>query len=63
MANRENKPYPKRKRIALLTQHFPHIVDCQPIPLEQLLTEAGFTLSVHERISLFTMPVAVVVAR
>ncbi|MCA9083476.1 MAG: methyltransferase domain-containing protein [Planctomycetaceae bacterium] len=51
------------KTYVWMHQHFPHIVDCQPIPLEQLLTEAGFTLSVHERISLFTMPVAVVVAR
>jgi len=42
--------------------HFPHIVDCQPIPLERLLQEAGFTLTKHERIDLFTMPVAVVVA-
>jgi demethylmenaquinone methyltransferase/2-methoxy-6-polyprenyl-1,4-benzoquinol methylase len=42
--------------------HFPHIVDCQPIPLEELVTNAGFTLSVHERMSLFTMPVSMVVA-
>ncbi len=42
--------------------HFPHIVDCQPIPLERLLQKAGFTLTKHERIDLFTMPVAMVVA-
>ncbi len=42
--------------------HFPHIVDCQPIPLEQLLTDAGFSLDNHERIDLFTMPVAIAVA-
>lgn len=42
--------------------HFPHIVDCQPIPLEKKVTEAGFTLQKQERISLFTMPVAIVVA-
>ena len=42
--------------------HFPHIVDCQPIPVEQMVTEAGFTLAKQERISLFTMPVAIVVA-
>ena len=41
--------------------HFPHIVDCQPIPLESLLTDAGFALTVHERLRLFTMPVAVCV--
>ncbi|MEZ6062122.1 MAG: methyltransferase domain-containing protein [Planctomycetaceae bacterium] len=42
--------------------HFPHIVDCQPIPVEQMIAEAGFALNKQERISLFTMPVAVVVA-
>ena len=44
-------------------QHFPHIVDCQPIPAEQFLTDAQFELPVSERISLFTMPVAVLVGR
>ncbi|MEZ6138360.1 MAG: methyltransferase domain-containing protein [Pirellulaceae bacterium] len=43
--------------------HFPHIVDCQPIPLEKLVTDAGFTIVDQERIDLFTMPVAIVVAR
>lgn len=43
--------------------HFPHIVDCQPIAVERMLTEAGFTLQRHERFSLFTMPVALVVAK
>ncbi len=42
--------------------HFPHIVDCQPIPVERLLQAAGFKLTRHQRIDLFTMPVAVVVA-
>jgi len=42
--------------------HFPHIVDCQPIPLENLLTEAGFHLQRHERMELFTMPVAIAVS-
>ncbi|KAA5543033.1 methyltransferase domain-containing protein [Roseiconus nitratireducens] len=42
--------------------HFPHIVDCQPIPLEKLLGDAGFALQKQERIELFTMPIAIVVA-
>tara|TARA_R110002073_G_scaffold7245_2_gene41334 strand:+ start:423 stop:1067 length:645 start_codon:yes stop_codon:yes gene_type:complete len=42
--------------------HFPHIVDCQPIPLERLVEEAGFSIAQQERIDLFTMPVAIVVA-
>ena len=43
-------------------RHFPHIVDCQPIPLEEMLAKAGFRLGKSERIDLFTMPVAIVVA-
>ena len=42
--------------------HFPHFVDCQPIPLETLLSDAGFSSQKQERIDLFTMPVAIVVA-
>ncbi len=43
-------------------KHFPHIVDCQPIPLEKPIIDAGFTLGKYERMELFTMPVAIVVA-
>lgn len=43
-------------------QHFPHIVDCRPIPLETLIQAHGFELSTQERLDLFSMPVAVVVA-
>ena len=42
--------------------HFPHIVDCRPIPLEMLVSEAGFRIDKQERFDLFTMPVAIVVA-
>lgn len=42
--------------------HFPHIVDCQPIDAERLVADSGLTIMQQERISLFTMPVAVVVA-
>ncbi len=42
--------------------HFPHIVDCQPIPLENLLAQAGFHPERHERMELFTMPVAIAVS-
>ncbi|WDQ16455.1 class I SAM-dependent methyltransferase [Rhodopirellula sp. P2] len=41
--------------------HFPHIVDCQPIPLETLVESAGFEIANQERVDLFTMPVAIVV--
>jgi demethylmenaquinone methyltransferase/2-methoxy-6-polyprenyl-1,4-benzoquinol methylase len=44
-------------------RHFPHIVDCQPIAAERYVTEAGFQLKASERMSLFTMPVALLVAQ
>lgn len=43
-------------------QHFPHIVDCQPIPLEEILEKADFELVEVERKDMFTMPVAMTVA-
>ncbi|QDT11912.1 class I SAM-dependent methyltransferase [Planctomycetes bacterium K23_9] len=43
--------------------HFPHIVDCQPIDAERLVTEAGFQINKSERFDLFTMPVAILVAK
>jgi demethylmenaquinone methyltransferase/2-methoxy-6-polyprenyl-1,4-benzoquinol methylase len=46
-----------------LHRHFPHIVDCQPIQIERFLEEAGFELSAQERMSIWTLPVAIVVAR
>jgi ubiquinone/menaquinone biosynthesis C-methylase UbiE len=44
-------------------QHFPHIVDCRPIDMERHVREAGFETLESERLSLFTMPVAIVVGR
>ncbi len=42
-------------------QHFPHIVDCQPIAAEGLMREAGFEIQDSETMEIWTMPVAVVV--
>jgi len=44
-------------------KHFPHIVDCQPIPLELLLHENGFSIQASERMDLFSMPVAIAVSK
>ncbi len=44
-------------------RHFPHIVDCQPIEAERLVRDAGFTVTACHRLSLWTMPVAVILAR
>lgn len=43
--------------------HFPHIVDCRPINLEKFVTDAGFEMIHDQRIEIWTMPVAVVVAK
>ncbi|MCA9114682.1 MAG: methyltransferase domain-containing protein [Planctomycetaceae bacterium] len=44
-------------------QHFPHIVDCQPIHAARRLEEAGFHLEVNDRREIWSMPVAVLVGR
>lgn len=44
-------------------QHFPHIVDCQPIDAVQFVREAGFEVATEERHEIWTMPVAIVVGR
>lgn len=43
--------------------HFPHIVDCRPIDVEKFVTAAGFQMTHDERIEIWAMPVAIVVAK
>lgn len=43
--------------------HFPHIVDCRPIDAEKWIAGAGFTMTSDDRLDIFTMPVAAVVAK
>ncbi|MCA9156699.1 MAG: methyltransferase domain-containing protein [Planctomycetales bacterium] len=49
------------KTYVWMHNHFPHIVDCQPIPLEDLLTSAGFSIQQKAKLEIFTMPVAAMV--
>ncbi|MFH1302381.1 MAG: class I SAM-dependent methyltransferase [Planctomycetota bacterium] len=42
-------------------QHFPHIVDCQPIDAAGFLKDAGFTITAENSMDIWTMPVAVLV--
>ena len=44
-------------------RHFPHIVDCRPIDFAAAVQEAGFTVAKEERIEIWTMPVAALVAK
>jgi demethylmenaquinone methyltransferase/2-methoxy-6-polyprenyl-1,4-benzoquinol methylase len=44
-------------------RHFPHILDCQPIDANAFLERAGFEITHNERLEIWTMPVAVAVAR
>jgi demethylmenaquinone methyltransferase/2-methoxy-6-polyprenyl-1,4-benzoquinol methylase len=46
-----------------LHRHFPHIVDCQPIDAEAIVETAGFEIAEAERMEIWTLPVAVLVAR
>lgn len=42
-------------------RHFPHIVDCQPIPAAQFLKDAGLTIKHREYVDIWSMPVAILV--
>lgn len=42
-------------------QHFPHIVDCQPINAVGFLKDAGFEIKTEETLEIWTMPVATLV--
>ncbi|HRX82910.1 MAG TPA: methyltransferase domain-containing protein, partial [Pirellulaceae bacterium] len=42
-------------------EHFPHIVDCQPIDVTRYVTDAGFRITQHILLEIWTLPVAVVV--
>lgn len=44
-------------------QHFPHIVDCQPINAPKYATEAGLTVLKTEPISIWTLEVQAMVAQ
>ncbi len=44
-------------------RHFPHIVDCQPIPLEQILGKSKFVIDKKQELEIWTMPVHAVLAR
>jgi demethylmenaquinone methyltransferase/2-methoxy-6-polyprenyl-1,4-benzoquinol methylase len=44
-------------------RHFPHIVDCRPIDVEKVVQAAGFKLTADDRLAIFTMPVAAIVAQ
>jgi ubiquinone/menaquinone biosynthesis C-methylase UbiE len=43
-------------------RHFPHIADCKPIPIKEVIEEAGFIIVKNEIESMWGMEVAVSVA-
>jgi ubiquinone/menaquinone biosynthesis C-methylase UbiE len=44
-------------------QHFPHIIDCRPIDVEQHLKDSGFTVLRTTRIGIWGLPVVAALAR
>jgi demethylmenaquinone methyltransferase/2-methoxy-6-polyprenyl-1,4-benzoquinol methylase len=44
-------------------RHFPHIVDCRPIDVEQRLVQTGFTIQRTERLEIWGLPVVACLAR
>ena len=58
-----NHPSLLERAYIWMHQHFPHLVDCQPIDVHAHLETAGFKIQSSEEIEIWTMPVSVVVAR
>lgn len=58
-----NKDSVLEKTYKWMHQHFPHIVDCQPINAVGLLKEAGFEIESDETLDIWTMPVAALVGK
>ncbi len=44
-------------------RHFPHLVDCAPVDLPALLRANGFAVEREQRLTIWTMPVAICLAR
>ena len=44
-------------------QHFPHIVDCQPIDVAQIVRDGGFRIEQEIDMSIWSMPVRAVMGR
>ena len=49
------------KTYVWMHQHFPHIVDCQPIDVEKFVGDAGFEIQACKEMEIWTMPVRAVV--
>ena len=45
-----------------LHRHFPHFIDCQPIPVVEHVLRGGFIVDKSEKMSIWGLPVAIVAA-
>ena len=57
-----DKPSELEKTYVWMHQHFPHIVDCQPIDVVSLMESAGLNIQQKVELTIWTMPVRCVVA-
>ena len=51
------------KTYTWIHRHFPHIVDCRPIDFDSELNRNGFDVVQEDRMEIWTMPVAAVIAK
>lgn len=51
------------KAYVWMHRHFPHLVDCQPIDVPSFLENSPLQCSVSNEVKIWTMPVAIVLAR
>jgi ubiquinone/menaquinone biosynthesis C-methylase UbiE len=57
-----DKPSGLEKTYVWMHEHFPHIVDCQPIDVVRLVENAGLKMQQKVELAIWTMPVRCVVA-
>jgi len=62
MGTAEQRRSPPERIYTWMHRHFPHIVDCRPIDVEQRLAEAGFTIQRIERLEIWGLPVVACLA-
>jgi demethylmenaquinone methyltransferase/2-methoxy-6-polyprenyl-1,4-benzoquinol methylase len=60
---RDDHPGLLERAYIWMHRHFPHIVDCRPIDVAQVVTAAGFEVVEQTDFSIWTMPVALVISR
>ena len=63
LGNQEQRHRLPERVYVWMHHHFPHIVDCRPIDAERVLADNGFTIARSERLEIWGLPVAAILAQ